>query len=45
MWTVAVSVRDVLFVANALRTVPVEVIVQFEVVESSQPHIVVVPPS
>jgi hypothetical protein len=45
MWIVAVRVRVVLFVANALRTVPVDVIVQFEVLESSQPHIVVVPPS
>src|SRR3954470_7000148 len=45
MWTVAVSVRCVGVDANAFRTVPVEVIVQFDVVVSSHPHIVVVPPS
>jgi hypothetical protein len=45
MWIVAVSIRCVDADANAFRTVPVEVIVQFDVFESNHPHIVVVPPS
>jgi hypothetical protein len=40
-----VSVRVVALLPNAFLTDPVEVIAQFEVLESNQPHIVVVPPS
>jgi hypothetical protein len=42
MCTVAVSVRFVGAPPKALRTDPVEVMVQFDVAESSQPDIVAV---